>query len=150
MEISYADTKNVYWLSMFGIINTKLFNKDSSISQKDRAPFLVPDNKAEICFKCLSKFSLTFRRHHCYLCGNVFCKNCTSKNIHINNKNSIKVCDYCYQMTTEFNYLMKENICIDKNLMNFETKLNSFCRTYYPIKKKNEHKVGHFMNVLYK
>ena len=138
MEISYADTKNVYWLSMFGIINTKLFNKDSSISQKDRAPFLVPDNKAEICFKCLSKFSLTFRRHHCYLCGNVFCKNCTSKNIHINNKNSIKVCDYCYQMTTEFNYLMKENICIDKSLMNFETKLNSFCRTYYPIKKKNE------------
>ena len=42
----------------------------------------VPDEKAPTCYNCQKQFSAIFlRKHHCRICGNVFCKECSSKNV---------------------------------------------------------------------
>ena len=39
--------------------------------------FWVPDEHSQNCYNCGSKFfSLLNRRHHCRVCGNIFCKSC--------------------------------------------------------------------------
>jgi len=39
----------------------------------------VPDSKARSCLDCEEPFTLTFRRHHCRSCGNVYCYKCLSR-----------------------------------------------------------------------
>src|SRR5690348_11532930 len=42
----------------------------------------VPDEKALNCSNCQKIFSALFlRKHHCRICGNVFCKECSKKTI---------------------------------------------------------------------
>jgi len=41
-------------------------------------PHWIPDNKADVCNKCDTTFSISERRHHCRQCGNIFCDSCTS------------------------------------------------------------------------
>eukprot|EP01047_Picozoa_sp_COSAG01_P121159 COSAG01_NODE_49934_length_368_cov_0.509294_1_plen_59_part_01 len=36
----------------------------------------VPDSQAPQCNECKAEFTLFLRRHHCPLCGNVFCERC--------------------------------------------------------------------------
>jgi hypothetical protein len=44
------------------------------------APVWVPDNYVHICMgSCQAWFSVLKRRHHCRLCGGVFCSGCSSK-----------------------------------------------------------------------
>lgn len=37
----------------------------------------MPDDVADRCYDCETSFSTFFRRHHCRMCGQIFCKNCT-------------------------------------------------------------------------
>ena len=41
-------------------------------------PLWVPDSMSLFCSNCKSNFSLFRRRHHCRVCGRVFCKKCAS------------------------------------------------------------------------
>lgn len=34
-----------------------------------------------VCHRCRAGFSVLVRKHHCRACGQVFCGNCTTKNI---------------------------------------------------------------------
>eukprot|EP01060_Flectonema_neradi_P033101 TRINITY_DN544_c2_g1_i1.p1 TRINITY_DN544_c2_g1~~TRINITY_DN544_c2_g1_i1.p1 ORF type:complete len:664 (+),score=101.02 TRINITY_DN544_c2_g1_i1:130-2121(+) len=38
-----------------------------------------PDDDVESCNECLSKFTLVVRRHHCRICGLIFCDSCCPK-----------------------------------------------------------------------
>jgi len=38
----------------------------------------VPDGERQTCSKCNAKFGVKRRRHHCRLCGEVFCGKCSS------------------------------------------------------------------------
>lgn len=44
-----------------------------------RAPLWVVDSTAQRCGDCRSSFSVWRRRHHCRLCGGVFCSGCANK-----------------------------------------------------------------------
>ena len=39
----------------------------------------VPDSEAKACFYCNSIFSTFRRKHHCRICGSVFCSKCCTK-----------------------------------------------------------------------
>lgn len=44
----------------------------------DRQQFWVDSNNVSSCYECGSEFGLFNRKHHCRVCGRVFCGRCTS------------------------------------------------------------------------
>ncbi|XP_049355780.1 1-phosphatidylinositol-3-phosphate 5-kinase FAB1B-like isoform X1 [Solanum verrucosum] len=68
--------------------------------------FWMPDHICRVCYDCDSQFTLFNRRHHCRLCGRVFCAKCTSNWIPAiysdprplrEEWEKIRVCNYCYK-----------------------------------------------------
>ena len=57
-------------------------DQDSYSSSSDvnsPAPHWVRDGTAHACSQCDQKFSSFCRRHHCRLCGDVYCHKCCNK-----------------------------------------------------------------------
>ena len=120
--------------------------------EKEEMSMWVPDNLAQTCYKCHKQFSLFMRKHHCRICGNVFCKDCSQKMVegkYWGCQKEIKVCEYCYKMYKKLDETLvdtiienKKNIVedissIDDNIKNLkrETKLSEYCKK---AKKENE------------
>ncbi|KAL4336773.1 hypothetical protein AHAS_Ahas12G0043700 [Arachis hypogaea] len=68
--------------------------------------FWMPDQSCRVCYDCDSQFTLFNRRHHCRLCGRIFCNKCTANSIpapvtsQINpwdEWEKIRVCNFCYK-----------------------------------------------------
>ena len=58
----------------------------------------VPDNMAPCCMACLRPFQWWRRRHHCRLCGNVFCAMHSRRRCVLTDRPSagqVRVCDDC-------------------------------------------------------
>ncbi|KAJ3439450.1 early endosome antigen [Anaeramoeba flamelloides] len=67
-------------------------------------PVWEEDNQANSCYNCGTKFTFTKRRHHCRLCGNIFCNTCSSYRItasHLGYHNAVRCCKECYQLEKE-------------------------------------------------
>ena len=109
----------------------------------------IPDEDAQNCYNCGSKFfSLFNRKHHCRVCGNIFCKSCLESFYEItiyNEKQELKVCGYCLEKKLELNNRLKNNLveCFDekgKNSKVFKTKTWE----YINVKSKNREKIDNF------
>ncbi|KAA8541584.1 hypothetical protein F0562_022736 [Nyssa sinensis] len=68
--------------------------------------FWMPDQSCRVCYECDSQFSLFNRRHHCRLCGRVFCAKCTANSVPAPSSEPstareewerIRVCNYCFK-----------------------------------------------------
>ncbi|CAK9179826.1 unnamed protein product [Ilex paraguariensis] len=68
--------------------------------------FWMPDQSCMVCYECDSQFTLFNRRHHCRLCGRVFCAKCTSNWVPASSSepktpteecDRIRVCNYCFK-----------------------------------------------------
>ncbi|ESP04885.1 hypothetical protein LOTGIDRAFT_229970 [Lottia gigantea] len=62
-----------------------------------------PDSAHPICYGCLRKFTIFFRRHHCRRCGKVFCFACSGLKMRLDENAQIeqggyfhRVCFFCY------------------------------------------------------
>ena len=127
---------NYNWIINLGII--EFDDNCKSISSEAKKNFWLPDNLSQSCFSCETKFSLILnRQHHCRICGNIFCSNCTNKQILFSatDKNGslkdikIKVCDYCLKVSILFDNYIKKNFTRSMN------KFEYFCK--YVEKSKN-------------
>ncbi|KAM5547100.1 1-phosphatidylinositol-3-phosphate 5-kinase FAB1A [Rosa sericea] len=68
--------------------------------------FWMPDHSCRVCYDCDSQFTVFNRRHHCRLCGRVFCARCTANSIpapsdepRIGREDGerIRVCNFCFK-----------------------------------------------------
>ncbi|KAL0904083.1 hypothetical protein M5K25_026155 [Dendrobium thyrsiflorum] len=68
--------------------------------------FWMPDNSCRVCYDCDVQFTTFVRKHHCRLCGRVFCGKCTANSIpvpSVDPKNKqldgdrVRVCNFCFQ-----------------------------------------------------
>lgn len=68
--------------------------------------FWMPDQSCRVCYECDSQFTVFNRRHHCRLCGRVFCAKCTSNSVPVLSNDAkslgeigerIRVCNYCFK-----------------------------------------------------
>jgi len=60
-----------------------------------------PDESAPSCTACGSQFTFFNRRHHCRVCGKVFCGKCSAKEIQVSlktgkKKATVRACEACY------------------------------------------------------
>lgn len=68
--------------------------------------FWMPDQSCRVCYDCDSQFTVFNRRHHCRLCGRVFCAKCTTNSVLApsdvfksgrEDGDRIRVCNYCFK-----------------------------------------------------
>ncbi|KAK6784040.1 hypothetical protein RDI58_017494 [Solanum bulbocastanum] len=68
--------------------------------------FWMPDQSCRVCYECDSQFTVFNRRHHCRLCGRVFCTKCASNSVPVSNEepkagqedgDRIRVCNFCFK-----------------------------------------------------
>ncbi|CAK7356447.1 unnamed protein product [Dovyalis caffra] len=68
--------------------------------------FWMPDQSCRVCYECDSQFTIINRRHHCRLCGRVFCAKCTANSVPVPSSDprtapedweKIRVCNYCFR-----------------------------------------------------
>ncbi|XP_042483722.1 1-phosphatidylinositol-3-phosphate 5-kinase FAB1B-like [Macadamia integrifolia] len=68
--------------------------------------FWMPDHSCRVCYECDSQFTIFNRKHHCRLCGRVFCSKCTTNSVPAPSDEQktpreewerIRVCNYCFK-----------------------------------------------------
>ncbi|PKA64022.1 1-phosphatidylinositol-3-phosphate 5-kinase FAB1B [Apostasia shenzhenica] len=68
--------------------------------------FWMPDNSCRVCYDCDTQFTLFVRKHHCRLCGRVFCGKCTANSIPVPSADPmnghsegdwVRVCNFCFK-----------------------------------------------------
>ncbi|GLT74224.1 hypothetical protein SLA2020_460320 [Shorea laevis] len=66
--------------------------------------FWMPDQSCTVCYECDSQFTVFNRKHHCRLCGRIFCAKCTANSVPAPSNEPrtgwedwerIRVCNYC-------------------------------------------------------
>lgn len=69
----------------------------------------LDDSLCKECHKCNTKFTLFTRKHHCRLCGLIFCHKCL-KNTEVSANYFTKICILCInkEKKTYINYLFDE------------------------------------------
>ncbi|XP_053382356.1 LOW QUALITY PROTEIN: 1-phosphatidylinositol 3-phosphate 5-kinase-like [Mercenaria mercenaria] len=74
--------------------------RDSDFKQ-----YWMPDSSCRECYECHDKFTTFRRRHHCRICGQIFCHACCSQELPgkiIGYKGSIRVCTYCFKIVHRY------------------------------------------------
>ncbi|KAK5978634.1 RUN and FYVE domain-containing protein 1 [Trichostrongylus colubriformis] len=57
------------------------------------------DSDVTQCTACSEKFSLSKRKHHCRMCGSIFCASCSEGRIKLpSNSKPARVCDQCFTL----------------------------------------------------
>ena len=69
----------------------------------------VPDVFRESCPHCDLQFSLSKRRHHCRLCGDIFCDACSSHQVELPLEGKefeapVRICDFCHVDVNKGNF----------------------------------------------
>jgi len=62
------------------------------------------DSQAHHCYSCTVAFTSVVRRHHCRLCGEVFCDKCSSRKVSVEEigiRNE-RACDKCFLYQTKY------------------------------------------------
>lgn len=57
--------------------------------------FWMPDT-TRACYECHTPFNAFTRRHHCRVCGHIFCGRCTDRVLPSLGHKPLRVCNYCY------------------------------------------------------
>ena len=74
----------------------------------------MPDAKSKECYECSTKFTTLRRKHHCRLCGQIFCSKCCNQLVPgkiVKCSGDLKVCTYCSKVV--LSYLKSSDIALD-------------------------------------
>lgn len=66
--------------------------------------FWMPDRYCKVCYGCEEAFTMYRRRHHCRMCGQIFCNTCSSFYIEgamFNTPGLVRACRLCYDQQFE-------------------------------------------------
>lgn len=84
-----------------------LIKENSNISTPKKNPLKwMKDEHVTNCYQCHLEFTVFNRRHHCRICGQIFCWNCSNYFIDgekWNHTGQIRVCSFCFKITDKTN-----------------------------------------------
>jgi len=72
----------------------------------------MPDQLCKECYGCDTQFTVFRRRHHCRLCGQVFCSSCSAffvPNQNKGNNSTLRTCQMCFEQVTQKGGLLNSN-----------------------------------------
>uniref|UniRef100_A0A1A7YJS6 1-phosphatidylinositol 3-phosphate 5-kinase n=1 Tax=Iconisemion striatum TaxID=60296 RepID=A0A1A7YJS6_9TELE len=77
-------------------------SQDSDLKQ-----YWMPDSQCKECYDCNEKFTTFRRRHHCRLCGQIFCSRCCSQEIpgrFMGYTGDLRACTYCRKLALSYTH----------------------------------------------
>ncbi len=104
--------------------------ENNPVKDKD---FWMPDELCKVCYGCENAFTMYRRRHHCRMCGQVFCNPCSSFYIDGSQINllygPVRSCKLCHDQladrTDKENKLFKRKMADTNSLDNTNVVVNS-------------------------
>ena len=90
------------------VISQQAVSKEDT--SNDKKEFWMPDKFCKVCYGCEDAFTMYRRRHHCRMCGQVFCNPCSSFYIDgalINLSGPVRACRLCHDQL--FDRSIREN-----------------------------------------
>ncbi|VDM98122.1 unnamed protein product [Thelazia callipaeda] len=109
--------------SVFKGRNTTLLDYDRSNFRR----YWMPDSSGRECYECQERFTAFRRRHHCRLCGQIFCSKCCDVQV----PGSLLVCYFETKFRIIFGYTGDLRLCtycaqiVVSNLPQIETKMEN-------------------------
>lgn len=99
VEIVFCDLVQRFRLWLPRRVETQVMSRD----------FWMPDQSCRVCYECDTPFSLFNRRHHCRICGRVFCGKCTQNTLPIvdgqlgicQESERVRACNFCFKLKQE-------------------------------------------------
>ncbi|XP_063093453.1 1-phosphatidylinositol 3-phosphate 5-kinase isoform X6 [Cavia porcellus] len=82
-------------------------SQDSDLKQ-----YWMPDSQCKECYDCSEKFTTFRRRHHCRLCGQIFCSRCCNQEIpgkFMGYTGDLRACTYCRKIALSYAYSTDSN-----------------------------------------
>ncbi|KAF5269883.1 hypothetical protein FQR65_LT05681 [Abscondita terminalis] len=83
-------------------------------SDTELKQYWMPDSVSKECYECGEKFTTFRRRHHCRVCGQIFCSQCCSQQIPgkiFGCTGDLRVCTYCCKVV--LSYLQSPDVGAD-------------------------------------
>uniref|UniRef100_A0A669E192 Phosphoinositide kinase, FYVE finger containing n=1 Tax=Oreochromis niloticus TaxID=8128 RepID=A0A669E192_ORENI len=77
-------------------------SQDSDLKQ-----YWMPDSQCKECYDCNEKFTTFRRRHHCRLCGQIFCSRCCNQEIpgkFMGYTGDLRACTYCRKLALNYTH----------------------------------------------
>ncbi|XP_059823030.1 1-phosphatidylinositol 3-phosphate 5-kinase isoform X2 [Hypanus sabinus] len=71
----------------------------------DLKQYWMPDSQCKECYDCSEKFTTFRRRHHCRLCGQIFCSRCCNQEIpgkFMGYAGDLRACTYCRKIALNY------------------------------------------------
>ncbi|KAM9709709.1 LOW QUALITY PROTEIN: 1-phosphatidylinositol 3-phosphate 5-kinase [Menidia menidia] len=91
---------------MEGKSQQPLFTCEHTCTQdSDLKQYWMPDSQCKECYDCNEKFTTFRRRHHCRLCGQIFCSRCCSQEIpgkFMGYTGDLRACTYCRKLALSY------------------------------------------------
>jgi 1-phosphatidylinositol-3-phosphate 5-kinase len=81
----------------------EVVKKEEAAADKQNK-FWMPDRFCKVCYGCEEAFTMYRRRHHCRMCGQIFCNSCSSFYIDgkmFNTPGLVRACRLCYEQQGE-------------------------------------------------
>nr|XP_034994231.1 1-phosphatidylinositol 3-phosphate 5-kinase isoform X3 [Zootoca vivipara] len=82
-------------------------SQDSDLKQ-----YWMPDSQCKECYDCSEKFTTFRRRHHCRLCGQIFCSRCCNQEIpgkFMGYTGDLRACTYCRKIALSYAHSTESN-----------------------------------------
>lgn len=97
----------LYTRSFSGVLSRIAHIMDRGIvaPNADFKQYWMPDSNCKECYECGDKFTTFRRRHHCRICGQIFCSRCCNREIPgkiIGYRGDLRVCMYCCQVVLSY------------------------------------------------
>ncbi|XP_026288487.1 putative 1-phosphatidylinositol 3-phosphate 5-kinase isoform X2 [Frankliniella occidentalis] len=84
--------------------------------ETDLKQYWMPDSGSRECYDCSERFTTFRRRHHCRICGQIFCFRCCSQEVPgkiLGCTGDLRVCTYCWKVV--HSYLQSGDMRLDSS-----------------------------------
>lgn len=114
-SVSSSMTASLSKSSFFGLYNNQKKHKQNTKGLISKE-YWMKDDSAKDCFTCGKAFNTFRRRHHCRICGQIFCNSCTlsisGETFGLNGR--MRVCNNCYAHADNYEDSSDEESCTDQ------------------------------------
>ncbi|XP_069471711.1 1-phosphatidylinositol 3-phosphate 5-kinase isoform X3 [Ambystoma mexicanum] len=106
------DPRTAVQLRSFTVLKRLKEIMEGKSQDSDLKQYWMPDSQCKECYDCSEKFTTFRRRHHCRLCGQIFCSRCCNQEIpgkFMGYTGDLRACTYCRKIALSYAHSTDSN-----------------------------------------